>query len=308
MAHTLIVGSIALDSVKTPFGEVERALGGAGTYASCAASVLAPVRLVGVVGDDFPQEHLDLLAGRGVDLAGVQRVPGAKTFHWAGYYEYDMAQAHTTATDLNVFADSDPVIPESYRTTEIVFLANIQPALQLRVLEQIERPVLSLCDTMNFWIENTPGDLRRVLSRVDVALMNDAEVRQLTGEASIAVAGRKLLDFGPRYAIIKKGAHGALLLSRESYFAIPSYPLWEVRDPTGAGDSFAGGIAGHLASTGDVSEPNLRRALGVGTCMASFCCEDFSLGRLQTVTREELRRRYEELQGVAWFGGLGQEG
>ncbi|MFQ6097950.1 MAG: PfkB family carbohydrate kinase [Armatimonadota bacterium] len=308
MLKTLIVGSIALDSVKTPFGEVRRALGGSGSYASCAASLLAPVRLVGVVGDDFPKEHLDTLAGRGVDLAGVQRIAGGKTFHWAGYYEYDMAQAHTTATELNVFAQFEPTIPLAHRSTEIVFLANIQPTLQLRVLEQMDKPVLSMCDTMNFWIENTPDDLRRVLSRVDVALMNDAEARELTNEPSIFVAGRKVLELGPRYAVIKKGAHGALLISRDTCFAIPSYPLWEVRDPTGAGDSFAGGIAGYLARTGDVSEPNLRRAIAVGTCLASFCCEAFSLERLKSVTKEELRRRYEELQRVAAFGGLQMEG
>ncbi|MFQ6132790.1 MAG: PfkB family carbohydrate kinase [Armatimonadota bacterium] len=304
MGSVLIVGSIALDSVSTPFGRVEEALGGAAVFAGCAASLLAEVRLVGVVGDDFPQEHLDLLAQRGVDLRGVQRVAGGKTFRWRGSYEYDMARANTLATELNVFADFRPEIPAEYRDSDIVFLANIDPELQLSVLEQVERPRLSMCDTMNFWIEGKRDELLEVLSRVDLGLMNDAEVRELTGQPALANAGRAALELGPRYVVIKKGEHGAMLLSEGRYFAAPSYPLATVRDPTGAGDSFAGGLAGFLAHTGDVGEANLRRALVVGTIMASYCCEDFSLEGLRRATREDVRRRYGELRDITAFGEL----
>jgi len=305
MGKVLIVGSIALDSVSTPFGQVEEALGGAAVYAACAASLLAEVRLVGVVGDDFPQGHLDFLAQRGVDLRGVQRIEGGKTFRWRGRYEYDMAQAKTLATDLNVFADFRPEIPPEYRDSEIVFLANIDPELQLSVLKQVEKPLLSICDTMNFWIEGKRDELLKVLSRVDLALMNDAEVRELTGHASLLKAGRAALELGPRYVVIKKGEHGAVLLSEGHYFAAPSYPLPTLRDPTGAGDSFAGGLAGFLAYTGDVQEANLRRALVIGAIMASYCCEQFSLDRLRDVTHEDLLRRYGELRDITAFGELG---
>jgi len=304
MPSALIVGSIALDSVETPFGKVDNALGGAASYASCVASLFAPVRLIGVVGEDFPQEQLDALAERGVDTSHVERVEGGRSFRWAGRYVHDMSQAETLDTQLNVFADFRPEIPPEWRDTEIVFLANIHPALQRCVLEQCGGAQLTIADTMNFWIQGERDELLEVLRRVDVALLNDAEVRQLTGEPALIPAGRDALALGPRYVVIKKGVHGATLLSADSLFSVPSYPVAEVRDPTGAGDSFAGGIAGFLAATEDVREPNLRRALAVGAVMASFACEDFSLRGLWDVTKHDVRQRYDELRQIALFDPL----
>jgi sugar/nucleoside kinase (ribokinase family) len=238
-----IVGSVAIDSVKTPLGEAAEALGGAATFSSVAASFFAPVDLVGVVGTDFPQEHLSFLREREINLEGLQ-VREGKTFHWKGYYDYDVNQAHTLATDLNVFADFRPTIPASYRDAEYVFLANIDPDLQLEVLDQVRQPKLTFCDTMNFWIEGKRERLLEVLKRVDVVFMNDAEARELCGTFSLVRAGRKLLDMGPRAVIVKKGEHGAVLFTRDAHFSAPSYPLEEVHDPTGAGDTFAGGFIG----------------------------------------------------------------
>jgi sugar/nucleoside kinase (ribokinase family) len=299
----LIVGSVAYDSVRTPFGETNEALGGAASYASVSASFFAPVRLVGVVGDDFAEEHVAQLAQHNIDLAGLQRAPG-KTFHWSGYYEYDLNQAHTTATELNVFQDFRPDLPESYRDTPYVFLANIEPGLQLSVLDQMRRPKLVVCDTMNFWIENAEEKLLEVLARCDIALMNDAEVRELTGESNLIAAGRRVLDLGPGVAIIKKGEHGALLMSRDSYFAAPGYPLEEIRDPTGAGDTFAGGLVGYLARCGETDDEALRRAVIAGTVMASFTVEDFSLDRLFALSPEEVAGRYHEILAMTRFGAF----
>ncbi|MGD8239508.1 MAG: PfkB family carbohydrate kinase [Armatimonadota bacterium] len=283
---------------------MDDALGGAASYASCVASLFAPVRLIGVVGADFPQEHLDALARRGVDISHVRRIEGARSFRWRGRYTGDMGQAETLDTQLNVFADFRPEIPPEWRDSEIVFLANIDPALQRWVLEQCTGARLTVADTMNFWIEGKRDELLEVLRRVDVALMNDAEVRQLTGRAALIPAGREALSLGPKYIVIKKGVHGATLMSADSCFSVPSYPVAEVRDPTGAGDSFAGGIAGFLAATDDLAEPNLRRALAVGTVMASFACEDFSLGRLWDVTKDDVGGRYDELRQSALFDPL----
>jgi len=304
VGSALIVGSIALDSVETPFGKVEEVLGGAASYASWAASVFATVRLIGVVGEDFPQAHLEALATRGIDITHVRRVEGQRSFRWRGRYEGDMSQAQTLDTQLNVFADFRPEIPDEYRDTDIVFLANIDPALQRWVMEQVTGTQLSLADTMNFWIEGKRTELLAVLRQVDVALLNDAEVCQLTEEPGLVTAARKALSLGPRYVIIKKGVHGATLMSADSCFSVPAYPLAEVRDPTGAGDSFAGGIAGFLAATEDLGEPNVRRALAVGTVMASFACEDFSLQRLWRVTRDDVRKRYDELRESTRFDPL----
>lgn len=300
----LIVGSVALDSVQTPFGKVEGALGGAGTYSSCAASLLAPVRLVGVIGDDFPEAALQMLAARGVELTGIERVPGGKSFHWAGSYDYDMASAHTLDTQLNVFADFDPKVPESYRDSKYVFLANIQPSLQLSVLDQIKAPDLVLCDTMNFWIDSARDDLLQVLARVDVALLNDAEIRQLTGTPNLARAAQEVLDMGPRYVVIKKGEYGASLVSRTKHFTLPCYPLDSVKDPTGAGDSFAGGMIGFMAWLEAHSEEALRQALACGTVCASACVQEFSLEALKALTVDGLYDRYEALRGMVWFEDL----
>jgi sugar/nucleoside kinase (ribokinase family) len=299
----LIVGSVAYDSVRTPFGETSEVLGGAASYASVSASFFSPVRLVGVVGEDFAEEHVAQLAQRNVDLAGLQRAPG-KTFRWSGYYEYDLNQAHTTATELNVFQDFRPELPDSYRDTPYVFLANIEPGLQLSVLDQMRRPKLVVCDTMNFWIENAEERLLEVLARCDIALMNDAEVRELTGESNLIAAGRGVLNRGPGVVVIKKGEHGALMMSRDSYFAAPGYPLEEIRDPTGAGDTFAGGLVGYLARCGGTDEETLRRAIIAGSVMASFTVEDFSLDRLFALSPEEMAERYHEIVAMTRFGAF----
>lgn len=300
----LIVGSVAFDSVETPFGKVDHAIGGAGMYSATAASLLAPVRLVAVIGEDFPAQAIAELNARGVDTEGVQRVPGGKSFYWAGRYEYDMSSAITLDTQLNVFADFNPVLPESYRDSEYVFLANIQPELQLSVLDQVTSPRFVMCDTMNFWITGARESLLQVLSRVDMALLNDAEVRQLTGTPNLARAAQEILDLGPRYLVIKKGEYGASLVSREAQFSLPCYPLPDVVDPTGAGDSFAGGFIGLLAWL-DATDPEaLRQALACGTVCASACVQDFSLAGLHRLTVDELYRRYEQLRGMTQFCDL----
>ncbi len=299
----LIVGSVALDSVRTPFGEAEDALGGAASYASVSASFFAPVRMVAVVGEDFPEEHVAEFARRRIDLRGLSRAPGS-TFRWAGYYEYDLNQAHTTDTQLNVFASFRPELPEEYRHSPFVFLANIDPELQLAVLDQVRQPQLVACDTMNYWITSAREKVLKVLARVDVALMNDAEARQLTGESNVIAAARQILNFGPGAVIIKKGEHGALMFSREARFAAPSYPLEEVNDPTGAGDTFAGGFMGYLARCGECDDSALRRAIISGSVMASFTVEDFSLRRLFRLTAEEIAERYHEVGVMTRFGGF----
>jgi sugar/nucleoside kinase (ribokinase family) len=299
----LTVGSVALDTVRTPFGELEEALGGAASYASVAASFLAPARMVAVVGEDFPEREVAKLAGRGVDLAGLQRAPG-KTFRWAGYYEYDLNQAHTVATELNVFEGFRPVLPDAYRQSPYVFLANIDPALQLSVLDQVRRPKLVACDTMNYWIEHSRDQLLKMLARCDIALMNEAEARELCGVPNLLVAARQILNFGPGVVIIKKGEHGSIMLSADSYFVAPGYPLEQVRDPTGAGDSFAGGLMGYLARCGQTDDAALRRAVICGTVMASFAVEDFSLDRLLRLAPEEIAERYHELVRITHFGSF----
>lgn len=296
----LIVGSMALDSVQTPVGQVDAALGGAAVYSGVAATFFAPVRLVGVVGSDFLREHLDFLASRGIDLEGVQVEPG-QTFRWRGFYDFDLNQAHTLDTQLNVFEGFRPVIPPAYRDTPYVFLANIDPELQLEVLEQVENPRLTLCDTMNFWIESKREALVEVLRRVDVAFMNDAEARQLCRTSSLVKAAAQIMEWGPGTVIVKKGEHGAVMFTRDAHFSAPSYPLTEVRDPTGAGDSFEGGFIGYVASTDDVSEPNLRKAVVYGSTIASFNVEDFSLNRLRALTRGEIEERYREFQRISFF-------
>jgi sugar/nucleoside kinase (ribokinase family) len=299
----LIVGSMALDDVRTPVGEVKDCLGGSADYSSVAASFFSPVQIVGVVGDDFPKEHLAFLESRGIDLAGVQVVPGGKTFHWAGYYDFDLNIAHTLDTQLGVFADFEPSLPADYRDAEYVFLANIDPDLQLKVLDQVRAPKLVVCDTMNFWIEGKPDALWKVLERVDIAFLNDAEARQLTGRMSTVQAALEILRRGPKLGVIlKKGEHGALMFTKDgSHFSAPSYPLEEIMDPTGAGDSFAGGFIGFVASKDDLSPTILRRAVVYGSVMASFNVEDFSLNRMRTLTMEQVLERYREFQHISHF-------
>jgi sugar/nucleoside kinase (ribokinase family) len=299
----LIVGSVAYDSVRTPFGEVTEVLGGAASYASVSASFFSPVRLVGVVGEDFKYEHVAQLAHRDINLAGLRRTPG-KTFRWKGYYEYDLNQAHTTATELNVFQDFQPDLPAEYRDSPFVFLANIDPGLQLSVVDQVRLPKIVACDTMNFWIEGARDRVLEVLARCDIALMNDAEARQLSAEPNLIAAGRRILDLGPGAVVIKKGEHGCLMMSHDSYFTAPGYPLEEVRDPTGAGDTFAGGLIGYLARCGDTGDEALRRAVICGSVMASFTVEDFSLSRLFRLSPEEIAERYHEITAMTRFGGF----
>lgn len=287
----LIVGSVALDSVRTPFGEVDGALGGSASYGSLAASFFGPVRLVGIVGEDFPRKYTDLLQERGVNLDGLEIVQGAKTFHWSGYYEYDMNQAFSTETCVNVFEDFHPRIPKHYRKSEFLFLGNIDPELQLEVLEKVNKPKVVLCDTMNFWINSKRDALTEVLKKCDVILMNDAEARQYCNTANLQEAGRELLKLGAKRVIIKKGEHGCIMFSKKGFFAAPAYPLEQVKDPTGAGDTFAGGMIGWLAVCGKLSESNFRKAIIVGSAFASFTVEDFSVRRLVRISREDLVER-----------------
>src|SRR5215471_8975109 len=283
----LVIGSIALDTLETPFGKAEELLGGAGSYFSLAASVLTTVQLVGVVGADFPERHLDTLRSRGVDLAGVQRVQDGKTFRWSGRYEYDMNVAHTLDTQLNVFGDFKPDLPKGFRETEYVYLANITPRLQLDVLRQVNNPKFVGLDSMNFWIGNpdTKSDLTEVIKRVTAVFMNDSEIRQYTGKYNLFEAACEVLSLGPRVVLMKKGEHGAIAVSNEGIFVAAAYPLETVMDPTGAGDSFAGGLMGHIAESGDTSWAGIKRAAVFGSVIASFAVETFGTEGLLRMTR-----------------------
>lgn len=300
----LVVGSVAFDSVKTPFGEVNDALGGSATYFSTSASYFSDISLLAVVGEDFPEEHVSTLEKRGIDLAGLKRVPGGKTFRWKGYYEYDLNQAHTLDTQLNVFSDFNPELPESYKDLPFVFLANIDPDLQMEVLNQVRSPKLVACDTMNFWIEGKPESLKKLLGRVDVCVINEGEARQFAGEANLVKAAQFILGLGPKTLIVKRGEYGALMFNGASVFSAPAYPLEDIFDPTGAGDSFAGGLMGYLANTGTLTEENFRKAIVFGSVMASFNVEAFSLGRLSTLTHEDIRARFTEFKRLTHFEDL----
>lgn len=299
----VIVGSVALDTVATPFGRAESVLGGSATYAALAASFFSPVRLVAVVGEDFPEAHLEALRQRGVDLSGVEIAAGA-TFRWEGYYEFDLNQAHTVSTQLNVFERFRPKLPPAYRDTPYLFLANIDPELQLSVCSQVHAPRLTICDTMNYWIVNKRPALLEMLRRAEIVLMNDAEARQLCETPNLVMAARQVLAMGPRAVIIKKGEHGALLFTPEGHFSAPSYPLETVRDPTGAGDTFAGALIGYLAYTNDPSEDSLRQAIVYGSVMASYNVEDFGPARLLRLTHEEIIARYREFGEIARFAAV----
>jgi sugar/nucleoside kinase (ribokinase family) len=291
----VVVGSVALDSIKTPFGERSDVLGGSATYFSYAASFFTDVKVVGVVGKDFPARHLQLLKKRGIDLAGIQTADG-DTFRWSGYYEKDLNEAKTLDTRLNVFQTFKPVLPETYRDADAVFLANIDPDLQLEVLTQVRRPKLVAADTMNLWIATKKNRLTELLKRVDLMVLNEGEARQLTGEAGLVKAGRRIQAMGPDYVVIKKGEHGALLFCRKNVYPSPAYPLEDVFDPTGAGDTFAGGFIGYLNKMGNrLTDDVLHRALFHGTVMASFTVEDFSLDRLKKVKPADLLARFRAL-------------
>jgi len=299
----LVVGSVAYDTVETPFGTAERVLGGSASFFSVAASFFTPVRLVAVVGEDFGEKQLAAFKDRPIDLAGLERMKG-KTFHWGGKYSLDLNSRDTLFTDLNVFEFFEPKIPASYRTSEAVFLGNIDPVLQRQVLEQVDKPKLVACDTMNFWIDGKPEELRETLRQVQVLLINDAEARELSGEWNLVKAARAIRQMGPSTLVVKKGEHGVLMFTEVGSFAAPAYPLEEVFDPTGAGDTFAGGFLGYLASTGEQGDAALRRAVIVGSTLASYCCEAFSLDRLLTLTREEIEERYRFFQDLTRFESL----
>ena len=296
-----VVGSVALDSVKTPFGEAREALGGSASYFSVSARHFVPVSVVAVVGEDFPPEHIELFRERDIDVSGLETAPG-RTFRWSGEYGYDMNTRETLDTQLNVFRDFRPKLSPAHRSSRFLFLANIHPSLQKEVLEQMEGPEMTVLDTMNFWIEGNPEALAEVIERVDVVLLNDEETRQLTREANLQKAARKLLDAGPSLVVIKKGEHGCLVHGRDFLFSAPVFPLEDFVDPTGAGDTFAGGFLGHLATQGDPwQEREIRRAVIYGTVLASFSVESFSLHRLAAATREEIEQRFREIRRISHF-------
>ena len=300
----LIVGSIALDTVKTPVEEHADLLGGSASYAGLGASFFSPVKLVGIVGDDFPASEFDFWKSREIATEGVQRMAG-KTFRWSGEYAWDMNTRETRSVALNVFEQFRPELPQSYRETDFVLLANIAPALQSHVLDQMRRPRFVVADTMDLWIETTRADLDALLPRVDLFILNDSEARELTKETSLIKAGRKIRKSGPRYVAIKKGEHGALLFGEDEFFSCGAYPLEDIHDPTGAGDTFAGGIAGYLASRKtDPTFADLRRAIIYGSVLASFNVEAFSLERLRTLTMGEIAERYQVFKAISAFEDL----
>ena len=296
----LVVGSVALDSVETPFGKAEDVLGGSATFFSASASHFTPVQLVGVVGSDYPMAKLEPLGRRGVDLAGLERAAG-ESFRWRGRYRHDLNSAETLETRLGVFSHFSPKIPEQFRRAPFVFLGNIDPRLQLEVLRQVERPRLVACDTMNFWIESRRNELLELLGKVDLITLNDGEARQLTEHSNLVKAARWILARGPRHVVIKKGEHGAFMFTERSVFFAPAYPLEDVFDPTGAGDAFAGGFVGYLARTGDLSEASLRRAVVYGSALGSFAVERFSVERLLEITRDDIEGRVREFHRLVAF-------
>jgi len=293
---------MALDSIETPSGKVEEALGGSATYFSVAANLYHEVNLVGVVGEDFPQEHIDFLRSRGIGLAGLERASG-RTFRWVGRYAYDLNMAETLQTQLNVFATFHPQLPPEYRNCDYVFLANIDPELQLEVLRQVRSPKLVALDSMNYWIRHKRDALTEALSAVDIVLMNQAEVRQYVGTLSLVRAAREILALGPQALVVKRGEYGASLFTPGDCFFSPAYPCEEVRDPTGAGDSFAGGFMGYLARAGELTEGAMRCAVVHGSIIASFTVEDFSLNRLKEITWEEIEGRYQDFRRFTRFEG-----
>jgi sugar/nucleoside kinase (ribokinase family) len=296
----LCVGSVALDSVETPFGKADRVLGGSAVFFSAAATFFDPVQIVGVVGDDYPFDDLDFLKGRGADLSGIERRKG-ESFFWAGRYHYDLNSRDTLETRLGVFASFEPKIPEAFRSARYVFLGNIDPTLQHQVLDQVEAPEVVACDTMNYWIEGNRKELVSLLERVRILMVNDAEARQLADEPNLLKASRWIRERGPEIVVVKKGEHGAILFADGWAFFAPGYPLEVVFDPTGAGDAFAGGFMGYLASTGSLAPEDLRRALVYGSTMGSFAVEDFSIDRFRALDAEEVARRVEEFREMTAF-------
>ena len=298
----ITVGTVAFDNIETPFGRADKVVGGAATYIALAASYfLKKQGIVSVVGVDFPQEMIDRFGRRGVDLSGLEVLPGKESFFWSGRYHYDMNSRDTLETRLNVLLDLDPKLNGAYRSAEYLMLGNLDPVVQAKVLDQVEAPALVAMDTMNFWMDSAMEALKQVIARVDILVINDSEVRQLSGEHSLVKAAHKVLAMGPRYLVVKKGEHGALLFDKDRVFFAPALPLDEVVDPTGAGDTFAGGFIGYLARSGDHSFSNLKRAIIVGSAMASFCCEKFGVQRLLELDQEEIDRRIQQFVELVDF-------
>lgn len=297
----LVVGSIALDTVETPFGTVRDVLGGSASYFSLAASLFTDVKVVAVVGEDFPDDYIELYKSKGIELEGVKRASG-KTFRWHGRYGYDFGDPDTLGTFLNVFEKFDPIIPQNYRETEYVFLGNIDPQLQLSVLNQVKKPKLVACDTMNYWIQNKPEELKEVLRHVNLLIVNDSEVRALAKEPRMLKAARTVLDMGPEILIVKRGEYGALMFSKDGIFWAPSYPLEEIVDTTGAGDTFAGGFMGYVSSRDTLDSVVLKKGIVYGSVVASFTVEDFSVKRLASLKREEVNTRFEVFLKLSSLG------
>jgi sugar/nucleoside kinase (ribokinase family) len=300
MGKLLVVGSVALDTVKTPFGEVSEVLGGSATFFSTAASYFTSVDLIAVVGEDFPPQHLAFLKSRGIDLTGLERRPGA-TFRWKGEYTHQLNEAHTLDTKLNVFETFRPKIPEAYRSPDLLFLGNIDPGLQLDVLQKLSRPPLVACDTMNFWINSKRDALWRVLEQVDILIVNDGEARALGEDTNLVKVAQKILARGPKHLIIKRGEYGVLMFNEKQVFGAPAFPLEDVRDPTGAGDTFAGGFLGYLTATGNRSVEAFKQAIIFGSVMASFAVEAFSLDRLRILDYKEIQERFRAFKRLTHF-------
>ncbi|MGH9462991.1 MAG: PfkB family carbohydrate kinase [Vicinamibacteria bacterium] len=296
----LAVGSVAFDSLKTPFGEVDEILGGAASHFALAASFFTSVNVVAVVGDDFTDKERSVFRGRSIDLSGLQTAPG-KTFRWGGEYGYDLNERTTLFTELNVFESFQPTIPKKYRASDFVFLGNIHPSLQVDVVKQVDGPKLIAADTMNYWIERTPNELREMLAHVDILMINDAEARQLSQEYNLVRAAETIHAMGPKTLVVKRGEHGVVLFSESHRFAAPAYPLETVFDPTGAGDTFAGGFLGYLASLPAVDDRALRQAIIFGSTLGSFCVEDFGTRRLQSISRDDVVARYREFKKLTHF-------
>ena len=300
--EVLVVGTVTLDTVETPSERVEDVLGGSGVYAAVAATFFkVPVQLIGVIGADFPSTYTDFLEIQGIDLQGLKRIDDGKSFRWGGRYSKDFNVRDTLFTELNVVADFQPVLPDAYKETPYLFLANNSPVFQLSIIEQATNPKLIACDTMDFWINEERVALEALLARVDILILNDSEALLLTGDSNLMRAAQAILGYGPKRVIIKKGEHGAISVTESSFFSAPAYPLTQVTDPTGAGDSFAGGMMGYLASIGDTSEEAIRSAMVYGTVVASFNIEDFSINRQKDVQFSEISSRYRELQEAVHF-------
>lgn len=303
MSKLVIVGTVAFDAIETPFGKTDKILGGAATFIGLSASQFdVDSAIVSVVGGDFPQEYLDLLSSKNIEISGIEIIKEGKTFFWSGKYHNDMNTRDTLATELNTLADFKPVVPENYRDAEVVMLGNLHPLVQSSVLDQMTiKPKLVILDTMNFWMNSALDDLHRVIKRIDVITINDEEARQLTGEYSLVVAARKIHEMGPKYVVIKKGEHGALLFHNDNVFYAPALPLEEVFDPTGAGDTFAGGFAGYIAKTNDTSFENMKNAVIYGSTLASFCVEKFGTQRMKNLTGDEVYKRLLQFKKLTQF-------